>query len=1126
MAFVHLHVHNEFSYLDGFGSAENYAKKAAELGMSHLALTNHGNIDGLIKFQKACAKEGISPILGCELYIVRNESVKEKGERRSHITVLVENEVGFNNLCRMLTIANLEGFYYKPRIGYQNFLQHCSGLIVLTGCAASFLRKDPGKQSMEFFHALHDKIGPNLYLEVMPHQLDEQAEQNLTCVNLVSQANGLKLVATNDCHYIEADDAPTQEILLAIQTKAKWKDADRFRFSIKGLHLRSEQEMADAFVEQNILSDDQINGAMDSTLEIADKCEFLIPKKTISLPMVPGMENGDPGELIWGIAEKNLLAMNFSTETTNAYFERLSTEWELIVKKGFAQYFLIVYELINWCKKNDIMVGPGRGSVGGSLLAFLMGITSVDPIKHDLLFSRFISDDRIDYPDIDMDFEDRKRDLVRKHLEDVYGKDHIASLSTFFTMKGRTTVRDVSRVFDLPLNEVDKFAKVINDSEDNGEESSVVAASKTTEEGQWFVKKYPEIVRHASSLEGTCRGTGQHAAAVLVSSEPLTEGTRCNLAMRSGSVVANWDMGDSEYVGLIKLDILGLNTLSVLHEAKRIIRSYPGKESFEFESIPLDDANVYREIAEGNNVGVFQLSTYTTTKYSKLIKPQNLSELSDTIALVRPGPADSGMTQLYIDRKHNKEKWPRKHPKYEAIVENTYGIIVYQEQVMDVIYKVAGLPYSTADKIRKVIGKKRDPKEFKPYEEAFVEGCLKERTFSEQEAREFWVALQSHARYSFNKSHSCAYAILGYWCAWCKLYFPTAFISASLTYGSDGKKEDVVIEAERLGLKICTPRVGISKAEKWEIRGNEIYAPFIEIKGIGEKTAMECESLGKREAKSSNKFFSRKSTIVSVENTSGKIGSLLNSIGAYGNPPSEDIGDYFNFPVRAYKPQEKIIPAFEMLCINTGECSTEDVSSLNIEKSKIKSSPIKQVSFEGYAKKISRCSECDLRKECSSPVPPSPGFFNIAIVGEAPGEQEDLKKKPLVGRSGDLLWSELSKRGIEREDIHVTNSCKCYPKESRTPSQIQIKTCFRWLNQEFLSIKPALILAFGNTGLYTFIGQEKGIVQKNGKTEWLSQFQCWICWCIHPAAVLRQPTLRPAFEDGIENFCKKIELLS
>ncbi len=966
MPFCHLHVHTEHSLLDGVGKSIDWIKKAKQLGQAHLALTNHANIDGIIQFQNIARKEGIKPILGCELYIVPNMFDK-KNKTRFHITALIKNETGFQNLCKMLSLANLKGFYYKPRVDYQTILDNCEGLIFLSGCSKTALMDEKGG---EFLNDLYKKINDNFYYEVQPHNFKEQKDINQYIITWFNDGN---IVATNDCHYINEEDDILQEVLLAIQTKAKWNDSDRFKFKIKGLHLKSEKEMYKAFLKQGILNEDQIETAINNTMEIAKKCEnFEIKKKDIWLPAVKGIKD-EEGRLEF-LCKKGYEKIFNSSFWQNSYKERFIEEFELIKKKDFVRYFLLVHELIEWCKANDIMIGPGRGSVGGSLIAYLIGITTIDPVKYNLLFSRFIDEGRNDLPDIDIDFQDDKRHFIREHLEELYGKNNISSVSTFMKMKGRGVIRDVSRVFDVPLKEVDVFAKAIIDDGDD----SIQTAISNTKEGEYFQRKYPQVVDLAIKLEGQIRGCSQHAAAIIVSAEDLTQGTRGNIAMRSNLEVINWDKDDAEFLGLMKLDVLGLNTLTVLSNTKKLIKQNHDKE-INFEKIQPNNQQIFEMLSKGETVGVFQFSTWPMTKLAKEIKISNFNDMVAAIALVRPGPADSGMTNDYIARKHGK-KWQKKHKIYEEITRDTFGLIVYQEQIMQVISKVAGLSYSIADKIRKIVSKQRNVKEFEQYKDIFIAGCKEQETLSEKEANEFWATLEKHARYSFNLAHSTEYAMIGYWTAFCKLYYPAEFICANLTYGVERQKEKLVEEAERLGLEVVLPKVGVSNASKWIVKDKKLYVPFIEIKGVGEKTAENFVSYkSNNNHTKSNKqigFFSLKNEIEIPE----KIIStekILRDIGAFGEEPTGDLDYYFSFKVT----QTKEVKYPNLKKIND-IISINKLLSLDIEKNQLKGM-IQENRYQNP--KVLYCEDCELRKECKRPVMSSKGIYNMMICGEAPG---------------------------------------------------------------------------------------------------------------------------------------------
>ena len=863
-----------------------------------------------------------------------------------------------------------------------------------------------------------------------------------------------------------------------------------------------------AFRVQDLLDNKQIRSSLRNTIEVAEKCkDFRINKQDIYLPVVPGYENISCDDFLRDICEKRLrdltVTNNWSRNKVKLYRDRIEEEWKLINSKKFASYFMVVWELVQWCKSNDIMVGPGRGSAGGSLVLFLIGVTSVDPVKYNLLFSRFIAEDRIDYPDIDLDFEDKKRHLIREHLESLYGKNNVTSISTFLTMKGRAAIRDVARVYDIPLNEVDAFAKII---EDSNEENGITTAAKS-EAGRFFFNRYPEIVEIATKLEGQIRGSGQHAAGIIISADDLTKGTKGNLAVRSGLVVSNWNMSDSEYIGLMKLDVLGLNTLSILNETKRLAKEN-GKE-ITFNDIPLDDKNVFTEISSGHTVGVFQLSAWPTTKLAKEIKCRSINDISDIIALVRPGAFNSGMTGNYIKRKFG-EKWTKKHPLYEDILKDTYGIYCYQEQVMEIINKVAGLPYTIADKIRKIIGKKRDAKEFKPFEEAFINGCLKTGTLTENEAKEFWVGLQESADYLFNRSHSIEYAIVGYWTAYCKYYFPAEFICASLTFGADGKKEEIIREAYRLGINIILPKKESSNPIKWIVKNNHLYIPFVEIKGIGEKTASQPLEKVKKEAeknpsllqkaKPMTGFFKKEFVVQNTEKKEkeekkSKLLKILEEIEACEIAGDQQkLASYFSFNIKVQK---------ESLLVRDKNA-------------------IQQIKKKVTLPELDKCYACHLGGECEyGPVPPSVGKYNIMIVGEAPGIDEDREGKPFIGKAGQLLWEELSRYRLYREDFYISNICKCYPKITRTPTGEHIDKCNFWLDKEIDQVKPSLILAFGNTGLKGFQSKYKKITDANEKVEINHAYNTEICWCIHPSAVLHNPSNKDLFERGIQKFTER-----
>lgn len=1122
--FCHLHIHDTYSQLDGLGQPKDFVKKAKELDFKYLASTNHGNIDGLIKFQKACKEYDITPILGCEAYIVDKF---EKKKKRGHICLWVKNKKGFKNLCKMLTIANLEGFYYKPRIDFETLLKYHKGLVIGTACALSFLKL---KNGIKFLYELLEvNDGQDIYLEIMPHNQPFQIEYNKFIIDLAKDVD-CKIIVTQDAHYVNKKDWKAHEVLLAIQRKAKWNDKNRWKFEGKEYYLKSTKEMQKSLKEIGFYKKEYLT----NTLEVAEKCSnFIIPKRDIKLPYVPNIDPSKEDKILWRLCVKGYKKkFNVSIKQNKEYYDRLKLEYDLIKKKNFTRYFLIVHELVNWCKENEILIGPGRGSVGGSLIAFLLEITSVDPIIHKLIFDRFINIERIDYPDIDIDFEDTKRHLIKEHLENIYGNDKIAGVSSFNRLKPRAAIQNVARVFypddnnkrTKCIKETNEFTKLIDHKieYENGPIQYVIDAY---EEGKEFAKKYPKVIKYAKALQGNIFTYGQHAAALVVSMKPIGKFGRCNLIESGGVKKVNWEKDDTEYCGLMKLDVLGLKLLSILGECIRLIKINHNK-NIKLESLDIENKQVLKEINDGNTVGVFQFNTWAMTKLAKEMGISKFRHLADAVALVRPGPFNSGMTSDYIRRKHGYE-WEKKNKIYEKLTEDTYGVIVFQEQVMYVINKVAGLSFSTADKIRKIIGKKRDKKEFEAYKNQYLKGCKKEGLFSKQEAIKFWNDLQEWSKYGFNLAHSIEYALLGYYCAWLKYYFPTEFLCSSLTYGAKSKKSELIEEVYRLGLSLKLPKVGISHPTDWVAKDNCLYVPFTEVKGIGEKKAFEASNLINQENLNKG-YYSRKKNI--IQKHKGEFGKLLDSIGAY-DQNSIEISDkakkLFDFRIVL----DSKIDYKNLYKLYGDRIKSEDLNDIINGKTKqlkkIKSNIIIESNFKKL-KNLPSCDKCELRNECKRPVLPSPGKYNIIIDGEAPGPKEDKYGRGFYENApaGKLLWTKIKSKGYKRELFHVTNCCKCYPSKTRTPDKKHIDICTKlWLEKEIEIIKPKIILAFGNTNRYFFEGIRSGITSLSDKTIWSEKYNCWIAWCIHPAAVSRNPNNKEYFNKGMRNFFRLLRIL-
>jgi DNA polymerase III subunit alpha len=892
MSYCHLHVHTEYSQLDGFGTANDYVRKANELGFKYLGCTDHGNIDGTIKFQKICLSNNIKPILGCELYIVDNLYMKVDKEKRGHIVVLAKNATGWNNLTKMLTIANIEGFYKKPRVDYNTYLEHSDGIVTLSACASSFVND---KNGLKLLEGLIDR-NRDVYLEIMPINYKEQQEQNKLVIKLAKKYS-LPIVASNDCHYPLKEDAEFQEVLLAIQTRAKWNDKKRWRFSTTDLYLKSENEMLDSFkanhayIDKNILSD-----AMSNSVKIAEECNFTINRSKVFLPNLIIDDKITPTEYLTRLCKEGMYNKIISKGIDSGqYRKRMINEIKILDQKSFISYFLIIQDIVRWCKNNNVFVGPGRGSASGSLVAYLLDITDVDPIKHKLIFERFISQDRADLPDIDIDFEDKKRDVVRKYIEEKYGEFNTASVSTFLQMKSKMVFKDVCRVFDLPFKLVNDLSKLIEikitpQYQSNERSDTSISEFKRifseVKECILFKKKYPKIIDICAKLEGQVRGTGKHAAAIIITKDDLRTSDRCNLTNRNGVLTVNWEKKDAEYVGMLKVDVLGLSNLSIMNHFKELVKTNHDIDVNFIEDVDLEDKEVLKEFAEGNCVGIFQFGTYGLRKLCRKLKIDSFELLTHTTAIYRPATLQSGLVDDFIESRFSGKR--KTDSKFQDVLKDTYGLMIYQEQVMQVVNELANLSFVDADKIRKLLDS-LDRESLTQYRLPFINGCIANK-MARGQAKICWEELIKYGGYSFNKSHATAYTMLSFWNMWAKHYFPVEFMCASLTFSSSAeKKEELFDECERMGVKMISPKILHSDPIKWVGKNGRIYVPFIEIKGIGEQYA---EKISKIKMPNKQGFYE-------VNDFSGSINArlfgILNKVEAFDDNDRFCICDLISF---------------------------------------------------------------------------------------------------------------------------------------------------------------------------------------------------------------------------------------
>ena len=848
MSYAGLHVHTHFSLFDGIATPQEYVDRAVEIGMPAIAITDHGSLSGHREMYRVAKEKGIKPILGIEGYIAKDrfdhEDKKDKNDpldlNYNHLVILAKDAKGLENLNKLNELAWTEGFFKKPRMDWAILEEYKEGLIITSGCLSGYLAKaieaDNLAAAKMHLQWAKDTFGDDYYIEVMPHN---PPEVNKLILDLADEF-GLKPIVTPDCHHSAPEQREIQELKLILNSYANKtikdvtyaesakKDnlmdrldylygADRqMTFRDFEIHLLSDAEMHRAMEAQGIDRQDMY----DNTLEIVAKVQDYDIQDHLDL--LPAQYQNPDQELLSlameGLSEKGL-------DANQEYLDRLHEELEVIKDKKFGPYFLVVRNMINWAKKEDIMVGPGRGSAAGSLLCYALGITDIDPIVHGLLFFRFINPERNDFPDIDTDIQDNRREEVKDYLVRQYR--HVASIATFLEFKGKGIVRDIARVLMVPLTDVNKVLKVVDDWDD-------YCTSKQTE---WFREKYPEIEIYGEKLRGRIRGTGIHAAGVVTSKLPIFKyaplETRTSPGSKDRIPVVAVDMEEAERIGLIKIDALGLKTLSVIQDTLKIITERTG-DTIDLHKIEMEDKKVYAMLSDGLTKGVFQCEATPYTNLLVKMGVKSFAELAASNALVRPGAMNT-IGKDYIARKHGKQNLDYKHQKMKAFTQETYGCILYQEQVMQACTELGGMTMAEADKVRKIIGKKKDAKEFDQFKEKFVKGAS--QYLSQNVAEELWQDFEAHAGYSFNKSHAVAYSTLSYWTAWLKYYYPLEFMYSLLkNEGDKDARTEYLIEAKRMGIPIRLPHINESDID-FKIEGKGIRFGLSAIKFISDNIA-------------------------------------------------------------------------------------------------------------------------------------------------------------------------------------------------------------------------------------------------------------------------------------------------
>jgi len=837
--FIHLHLHSQYSLLDGAIRFEEACDLAKQYRMDALALTDHGNLFGAIEFYQLAIKNGIKPILGCEIYVAPGSRFEKKGregkEGASHLTLLVKNRTGYFNLIKLVSLAHLEGFYYKPRVDKELLSRYHEGLIALSGCLKGEVALYAGRgemkkalQAAEEYKTIFDH--GRFFIEIQKTGIENQPQVNEHLLEIGDHLS-LPLVATNDCHYLRREESKAHEVLLCIQTGKTLQDGDRMRFQTEEFYFKSPQEMAELFKD--------VPEAISQTKEIADQCNLELKFEEKHIPKVFLPSGESPESYLEKLAREGLEKRLSSSskkkegpEHFTLYRSRLEEELRIIRSMGFSGYFLIVADFIRYAKEQGIPVGPGRGSVAGSLVAYALRITDLDPIEYDLIFERFLNPGRkSSMPDVDVDFCMDRRSEVIQYVMDKYGKENVAQIITFGKMQARAVIRDVGRVMGIPYAEVDRIAKLIPAVPLN---ITLEQALEKEPQLKEMISRDPRVAslfKVARSLEGLVRHASTHAAGVVISNKPLME----YLPLYRGQedeVITQYAMKEVEAIGLVKFDFLGLKTLTMIHDAIQLIEKNRGVK-IDLSEIPLDDPEVYAYLGTGSSLGLFQLESEGMKNLLTRLKPESFKEIIALVALYRPGPLDSGMVEEFIKRRHGTGPTHYEHPLLEGILRDTYGVIVYQEQVMRIASALAHFSLEDADNLRRAMAKK-DVMEMERQKMKFIEGAKKSRV-PLRKAEKIFEQMETFGRYGFNKSHSAAYALIAYQTAYLKSHFPIEFMAALLT--SEVQNADKIMkyiaECREMGISILSPDINESH-RNFAVVGNQIRFGLAAVKNVGD----------------------------------------------------------------------------------------------------------------------------------------------------------------------------------------------------------------------------------------------------------------------------------------------------
>jgi len=863
MKYVPLHIHTEYSLLDGAIRIPEFYKFAAENDMPAIAITDHGVMFGCADMfiaknemlshmltddvQELKKKiEAVKPIIGCEFYLCEGDVIGDTTKKTNyHLVLLAKNQNGYHNLCKLDSIASTQAFYYHPRINHELLEQYKDDLICLSACIQGEVARNilDGNKEKAFEKAKYYKnlFGEDFYIELQDHGLQEQKMSNPVLMEIAKELD-IKTVITNDSHYLRAQDASWHDTLLCEQTKSSKTDPKRFKFSVNEFYVKTVEELRKAF---SWMDEDYFNTCINNTVEVADKCDFQMDKLEFGktkeyLPKYP-CPNGLSEEEYFNELCIEGLKKRYGDPIPDSIMERYEYEKSVIFKMGFPAYFLLTWDFINWAKEHNVPVGPGRGSAAGSIVAYALRITELDPIRHNLLFERFLNPERISMPDIDIDFCQRKRGEVIEYVSRKWGADHVCQIITFGTLAAKASLKAVARVYDIPFQEANTWAGMIP----NDPGTKLKDALKDGMELKKLCEADPKVqnlVDEALHMEGLKNQTGTHAAGVIIAPKPMQEIIPVSLSKdkeKPGAIQTQYPMAGIEKIGLLKMDFLGLETLTIIKDALDLIKDRTG-EDVDINNIPLDDKLTFDMLSKGETDAVFQLESSGMKKYIKRLKPTVFEDLGAMVALYRPGPLGAGMVDKFIDRKHGRQKIEYAHPLLEPILKETYGTILYQEQIMAIFQTLADYSLGGADMVRRMMGKKKI-QQMQEQKGIFVEKTAS-KGMSEQAAVGLFEEIENFATYCFNKAHSSAYAFVAYQTAYLKAHYPVEFMCAMLTSVADkqDKTQQYILQCQGLGIEVLAPDINKSNAQ-FTPDGNNIRFGLTSIKNVGEAVILEIE---------------------------------------------------------------------------------------------------------------------------------------------------------------------------------------------------------------------------------------------------------------------------------------------